>query len=115
VALSSTEAEFIAASNATQEVVWMRLLLKDMGYYQKGPTKLFEDNQSCIKFIENEKASARIKHLDVRRCHIKEIIKQNEIRLQYCPTEDNQADILTKPVPGVRFTKLNTRLGLHYG
>lgn len=112
VALSSTEAEFVAASMATQEAVWMRQLLQDLGFPQDGPTSLMEDNQSCIKFIENERASSRIKHLDVKRCFVHDMVKKKEVKLKYCPSEENDADLLTKPLTPVRFKIIKSRIGL---
>ncbi|CAB0007001.1 unnamed protein product, partial [Nesidiocoris tenuis] len=109
VALSSTEAELVAASTGIQEAIWLRLLLRDMGFEQNSPTLIYEDNQSCIKYIENEKASARIKHLDVRKYYMKDLIKKKEIALEYCPSEDNLADLLTKALPARRLQDLRSR------
>lgn len=114
VALSSTEAEFIAAAIVTQEAVWMRMLLKDVGYKQKQPTTIFEDNQSCIKFIQNEKAAGRIKHLNVKRSFIRDVMEKGEVSVDYCPSEDNIADILTKPVPAGNFKNFASRIGLDF-
>ena len=111
VALSSTEAELVAASTGVQEAVWIRMLLKDMGHPQETATSIFEDNQSCMKFIENDKASARIKHLDVRKFYMKDLIHKREISLEYCPTDDNLADILTKPIAGKKFQEFRARFG----
>jgi hypothetical protein len=53
VTLSSSKAEFVAASQAGQEVVYLRALLRGVGYTQKGPTETWEDNASCIMMSEN--------------------------------------------------------------
>lgn len=113
VSLSSTEAEFTALSFAVQEIVWLRMLLKDMGYNQTDATAVYEDNLSCIRFIENEKSSARIKHLDVKRCFVKDLINKRDISLNYCPSEENEADILTKPLLSRKFLELTVKIGLH--
>ena len=65
VALSLTEAEYVAASYAIQEVLWLCQLLMDLNQAQQGPTTLYEDNQGCIKLALQEKHSARTKHIDV--------------------------------------------------
>ena len=63
-ALSSTEAKYISLADASQEAIWLRRLLKDFNLMQKGPTLIFEDNQSCLKLVENNKFSNRTKHID---------------------------------------------------
>ena len=98
VALSSTEAEYVAASHAAQQVKWLRHLLGDLGLKQKSPTTIFEDNQSCIKLIEMESMSQRSKHIDIKYHHIQDEQKKANIKLQYIPSEENIADMLTKPL-----------------
>ncbi len=65
IALSSTEAEYMSATQAAKEAVWLRQLLKDMRYKQKGPTILHEDNQGCIMLSKNLVYHARTKHIDI--------------------------------------------------
>lgn len=66
VALSSTEAVFVALSEACQEVCWLRRLLEDMEQNLNSPTVMHEDSQSCLKCIEEQKISNRTKHIDTR-------------------------------------------------
>src|SRR6218665_3822858 len=63
VTLSSTESEYIALTEAAQEAPWMRRLLEELDQEVVKPTVLFEDNQSCIKLLQNEKSSHRTKHV----------------------------------------------------
>ena len=97
VALSSMEAEFIAATEATKEILWIRRLLADMGYRQKDATTLWEDNRACICLSENPYSHARSKHIDVRyywlRQHVQEFLT---VRLRTISTVNQLADILTK-------------------
>ncbi len=65
IALSSTKAEYISATQAAKKAVWLRQLLKDMGYEQKAPTILHEDNQGCIMLSKNPVYHARTKHIDI--------------------------------------------------
>ena len=65
VALSSTEAEYIAASLASQEAVWLRSLLGDISFVQKEPTVIKEDNQGTIGLSRNPKYHPRTKHIDI--------------------------------------------------
>ena len=72
VALSSTEAEFVAASYASQECTWLIQLLKDFELNQKLPIILHEDNQSVIKLCTLNRVSTFTKHIDVKFCYIKD-------------------------------------------
>ena len=66
VALSTTEAEYVAPSTATQEAVWLRRLLADMGEPPEGPTEIYEDNQGAISIAKSPVGHARTKHIDIR-------------------------------------------------
>jgi hypothetical protein len=95
VSTSSTEAELISASLATQEAIHLRMLLGEMGLKQ-GPITIHEDNQPCIKIAENPINSERTKHIHVRYFFVRERVQRNEIELAYVPTNDMIADCLTK-------------------
>ena len=64
--LSSAEAEFVAASICRQEVIYIRSLLRGLGYGQIGPTRIHEDNASCIAMSENPVNAERSRHIDTR-------------------------------------------------
>jgi hypothetical protein len=98
VALASTEAEYMAASAAVQEAVYLRRLLGDLGIVQRGPTVIMEDNQGCIALSENPLNHQRTKHIDVRYHYIREKGKEGVIRLLFVGTDLMQADIFTKPL-----------------
>ncbi len=66
VALSSTEAESVAASLASQEAVWLRALLGDISFVQVEPTMIKEDNQGAIALSKNPKYHPRTKHIDIK-------------------------------------------------
>ena len=103
VALSSTEAEFIAASFAAQELLWIKQLLEDMMIPLHTPIPMFEDNQSCIKIIESTKFSTRTKHIDVKYYHIKSLHENGIIQVLYCSADKQLADFLTKSLPLQKF------------
>ena len=65
VAKSSTEAEYVALSTSSQEVIWLQRLLKVLGFVQSSPTIIFEDNQSAIELSKNPKFHNRMKHIDI--------------------------------------------------
>lgn len=80
VSLSSTEAEFIALSEACQEMSWLRRLLQDMHHEIVQPTILYEDNQSCLKLIKEENFSNRTKHIDTKYHFVKDYIDKGIIK-----------------------------------
>ena len=66
VTLSSSEAEFVAASQAGQEAIYLRALLKGFGYCQTRPTEIWKNNASCIIMSENPTNRERSRHVDVK-------------------------------------------------
>jgi len=113
VALSTAEAEYIALSYATQEVVWLRkLLITDLMSASKEPTVMMEDNQGAISIAKNPVAHARTKHIDIRYHFIREAVQNGTVDLCFCPSENMIADLLTKPLPRGRFTMLRDAMGL---
>jgi hypothetical protein len=106
VALSSCEAEYIALSEAVKEVIWLRRMLMEFGYSMDSPTVVKADNQSAIKLVDRERFSNTTKHIDTRYHFIKEFKRLGEISLEYVCTEENVADMLTKPLGRVKLTKL---------
>lgn len=112
VALSTTEAEYIAASEACKEAIWLRKLLCDIGYECNDPTLLNIDNQSAIRLVKNPEFHERTKHVEVRYHHIREKYENGEIFVDYIETENQLADILTKALSPEIFVNLRNRLNL---
>ena len=110
VALSSTEAEYVAASIATQEAVWLRALLADLKFIQDAPTVIEEDNQGAIALSKNPKFLGRTKHVDIRYHFIRDKVESKEILLKYCPTNNMVADVLTKALSKNSFERFRTML-----
>lgn len=111
VAKSTMEAEYMALSHAVSEVLWLRSLLNEINIPQ--PTiPINVDNQSAIKFGENPMFHARSKHIDIKHHFIRDHLASNEVRLLYCASADNLADMLTKALPTPQFRFLsNSVLG----
>lgn len=112
VALSSTEAEYIALATAAAELVWLRGLLQDLGLTWSGPLKMFEDNQSCIKLLHRPEHK-RLKHVDVKFNFVRDLAEKKVIDVQYINTKEQVADILTKALPKDQHVKLRMKLGVH--
>ncbi|GMF12666.1 unnamed protein product [Phytophthora lilii] len=96
VALSSAEAEYMVLSLCTQEVLWTRAMLKDLGHEQVGATVIWEDNQGAIGLASNAGYNARTKHVDIRHHFIRENVASDIIIVKYVSTTDQLADMLTK-------------------
>ena len=112
VALSSTEAEYIAMRFATQETIWFKRLLESLKVEQPKPTKLFEDNQGTIVLSKNPSNHSGTKHIDLK-CHfIREANRRRQIDVEYCESNKMLADILTKGLGKERFEKLRCLTGV---
>ena len=112
VALSSTEAEYMAGCQAAKEAVWLRALLKDLGYQQQDATVLYGDNQGCLALARNPTLHARTKHIEMRHHFIRERIESCKIKQVYCPTEDMVADVLTKAITREKHEAFSSAMGL---
>ena len=112
VALSTAEAEYVSLCFATQEAIWLRQLLTDIGQPPADATVIWEDNQAAISLAKNPVSHARTKHIDTRYHFIREEVQNGVIALKYIPTKQMVADILTKPLAKTLFMELRHALGL---
>ncbi|CAL2276266.1 unnamed protein product [Prunus armeniaca] len=112
VTLSTTEAEFVAASYCASQVIWMRRILEKLGHSQRGSTIMFCDNSSTIKLSKNPVLHGRCKHIDVRFHFLRDLTKEGVVELVYCGTEEQIADVMTKPLKLDVFQKLRSLLGV---
>jgi hypothetical protein len=112
VAGSSTEAEYIAISEASRESVWLRCLLRELEILPEGPTTLFCDNNGAIALSFDQAFHARVKHVDVQYHFIREQVESKGILVKRVPSAENVADIFTKPLGRPLFEKHRARLGL---
>ena len=103
VALSSSEAEFYAASAAGCDVSHFRMILAQLGLEQKQPTIVFEDNWACIHLSRNSVLHHKSKHIDVRVYHLRDLCKAGVMNLLKIGTDDQVADALTKALPKPAF------------
>jgi hypothetical protein len=112
VALSSMEAEYMAAASATSQALWCQMLLKELGFEQSGPTHLKMDNQSALALAHNTGAQGRAKHIDICYHFLRDKIESQEIAVSHYPGEDNLADIFTKALARFKFDKFRKMLGM---
>ena len=106
VSLSSTEAEYNSLSEGTREVIWLRQLLKDLGHRQTKPSVLWEDNLQTITWAKDPKHHGRNKHIDVKLHHLRDRVRNGDVDVQYVSTEKQLADIMTKPLGRIVFSRL---------
>ncbi|GMI78960.1 cysteine-rich RLK (RECEPTOR-like protein kinase) 8 [Hibiscus trionum] len=102
VALSTTEAEYMAVAEAVKEAIWLNGLLEDLGVVQNH-ISLYCDSQSAIYLAKNQVYHSRTKHIDVRYHFVREIFEEGKILLQKIATTENPADMLTKVVTSIKF------------
>ncbi|GJP74927.1 hypothetical protein CLOP_g5443 [Closterium sp. NIES-67] len=112
VALSTTESEYISLCQCIQEGVWLRRLFGEFGHAHTGGVPVFVDNQSAIALARNACLHGRTKHMQVRWHFIREMVAAGEVILQWCPTNRQAADILTKALPFERHGVCMTLLGM---
>ena len=109
VALSTCEAEYMALAAATQESLYLVQLLNGMDTdHQYAPVKIFEDNQGAIALSKNPVCRQRCKHVDIRYHFIRSALHECKITIEYCPTADMIADVLTKPATKLKLEKFKS-------
>ena len=113
VATSSTEAEYMALSDCSRQVVWIRQLLGELGFHPH-PTPVSGDNQGSIFIAQNPVTERRSKHIDIRYHYIREQVVEDKIVLQFVPGVDNPADMFTKNLGKIKFDKCRKMLGLQF-
>ena len=112
VAISSTEAEYMALLQAVKESIWIQRFLQELGRQVKNSDVIMEDNQGAIALAHNPEYHARTKHIDVQYHFVRECVEMGKVKLVYCPTENMIADALTKPLAKERHWKLMEQMGL---
>jgi len=104
VSLPTSEAEFVAASQAAQGVVYLRETPRDFGYLQSTATDIFEDNLACIAMSENPVRRKFSRHIDIRRYFVRELVKAGIVKHSPLRTHKIVADALKKSPPSLAFT-----------
>ncbi|KAL0853708.1 hypothetical protein Bca101_058860 [Brassica carinata] len=109
VTLSTSEAEYVAATSCVCHAIWLRNLLKELNLPQEKPTKIFVDNKSAIALAKNPVFHDRSKHIDT---YIRECVTNMDVQLEYVKTNDQVDDIFTKPLKREDFIKMRSLLGV---
>jgi hypothetical protein len=112
VALSSVEAEYMAATQATREAVWWRAFLTELGMPPASATTIHSDSQGAIALGKNPEHHKRTKHIDIQHHYVREQVAAGSVTLSYVGTEDMVADVLTKPLAADRHAMLAAQMGV---
>jgi hypothetical protein len=113
VALSTMESEYMALTEATKELKWIKTLLTELDCKSNiDATDLFSDSQSAIALAKNPVSHARAKHIDIRHHFVREAIDDKIIWVQYIPTAEMTADSLTKALGREKHEKCTARMGM---
>jgi len=114
VALSSTEAEYMAISDCCQQAMWITNFFREIGF-PISPITIFGNNQGSLFIGSNPVQEKRTKHIDIRYHYIQECIEDNKVSVVFVPGNDNLADMFTKNLDRLKFVKFQEQLGLTFG
>ena len=112
VALSTIEAEYIAACSTSSEAVLLQKMLSGLFDLEMDVTCIYCDNQICIKLSENPMFHDKSKHIDIKYQYICDMVEKGVVKLQYIATDEQVADVLTKLLSKVKFEYLKVKLGV---
>ena len=113
ISLSTTESEYITATHAVKEVLWLRSLITQVFGPLTQATTLFSDNQSAIALAKDHQYHPRTKHIDIQFHFIRWVVEDGKICLIFCPTDDMVVDTLTKALPSPKVKHFASELRLH--
>lgn len=112
-ALSSTEAEYMAITEACKEAIYLKNLLNEIVDFCDYTITLYNDNQGAQRLTENPLFHKRTKHIDVRHHFVREVVANKHVKIVYLPTSEMPADLLTKGLSNVKHNYFVKKLGMH--
>ena len=112
VALSTWEAEYVAAATAACQVVWLRRLLGELTSVEAHPPALMVDNQLALALTKNPILHDRSKHIDVKFHFLRDYVDGGQIVIEFVETGRQLVDVLTKPLGRLRFTELKKMIDM---
>ena len=110
IALSSTEAEFYALSEAGKLALYVRSILGELGIDQHDATPIYEDNKGCLHMTQNQKPTTNTRHVDLRHFAVVDWVTQDLLMVKKISTKDNSSDTLTKSLSKILFYRHNDTL-----
>ena len=112
IALSSTEAEYVALSEAGREACWLRNIFEELQYPQEFPTIIKGDNDGSIAMAKNQQFHHRSKHIGIRWHWIRELVEQNLLSIESCRDPEQTADVLMKALARPKHSKHILEMGV---
>ncbi|POM62490.1 Retrotransposon tca4 Polyprotein [Phytophthora palmivora] len=105
-------AEFVAASECPTMIMWTHNLCKELKLRRTEQTVLYEDNQATIKVMEEVSSGYKVRSVDLKFHKVRDFVERKVFRVEYCPSQDNLADIFTKPLGPQQICKLRQALNV---
>jgi len=114
IALSTTEAEYMAMTQASKEIIWLQVLIEELGAltHIEQMSTLYGDNQGALALAHNPEYHARTKHIDIQYHFVRELVWAERVYLEYCTSADMIADVMTKGLPCTTHEKHTTAMGM---
>ena len=113
-ALSTAEAEIVAARECLKDAIWLRESMKELGMGEQSIT-IKEDNQACIKLCEKQMINTKVKHIAIAISFIREQVENGIVNFEYCSTNDMIADCLTKALGPNKVKEFRGLMNIHDG
>ncbi|WCJ23989.1 Retrovirus-related Pol polyprotein from transposon RE1 [Euphorbia peplus] len=113
VALSTAEAEYVAAGSCVSQMLWIKQQIADYGVIP-GTITIYCDNKSAIDLSKNPIQHSRMKHVHIRHHFLRDHVLKKDIIITHVPSEENLADMFTKPLAGMSFSNLREGIGMTY-
>jgi len=111
VALSTAEAEYVAAGSCCSQILWTKQQLLEYDL-KLGCVPIKCDNTSAISLTKNHVLHSRTKHIEIRHHFLKDHVEKKDVSFEYVDTKDQLTDIFTKPLPFEPFLKIRRELGI---
>jgi len=112
IALSTAEAEYVAAASCSAQLLWMMQTLQDIQITCTPPISIPCDNTSAIIISKNPFMHSKTKHIPIKYHFLREQVLEQKVKLEYVPYKEQVVDIFNKPLPRETFEYLREKLGV---